>query len=736
MSTNNPLLTYVTESLELLEQIENALLVMEQGRQDSDLVNELFRAVHTVKGSAGLFGLDHIVNFTHVVETVLDKLRAGEIKVEGDFIAVLLECRDHIEGMIRDIEGGIETLRPARQDIDASLLDRLARHGGTRRVSQGKAETPSPTAASAAKAIGYTAENDHWHISLRFDPKVMHDGFDPLSFIRYLDRKGKIKRVFTLTETLPALDILDAELCYLGFEIAYQSDLDKAAIESVFDFVRQDATIRILPPHSQVSEYVMLISQSPEPNQRLGEILVNCGTLTQQELAEALALQAKAQQNSGASDAMPTPLGEILVEEHMVRPAVVKAALEKQQQSRITGSAVSNVPANGGASDVRSVRVDADKLDCLVNLVGELVIAGAATQVVAKRIGNEDMVNTISNLERLVEQVRDSALNLRMVQIGATFNRFQRVVRDISRELGKEINLVITGAETELDKTVVERLSDPLLHLVRNSMDHGLESPAEREAKGKSREGRLMLNAYHDSGSIVIEVSDDGRGLNREKIRAKAIDRGMIGADQTLSEHELDNLIFEPGFSTADAVSNLSGRGVGMDVVKRSITALRGTINVETHENQGTKVRVRLPLTLAIIEGFHVAVGKSSYVIPLDMVVECIERPEGTVSQSNYLNLRGEVLPFIHLGDFFSCREPGKKTRENIVVVQYSDQRAGLVVDTLLGELQAVIKPMGKLFSHVKGIGGSTILGTGEVALVLDVPGLIGMASDKESAAA
>ncbi len=656
-------------------------------------------------------------------------MRAGEAPINGELVAVLLECRDHIEGMIKDIESGIEQLAPERVEIDSTLLDRLTIFGGQRRIQN--TTIPDTTSIKKAELMGLIAESDHWHISLRFDPRMMHDGFDPLSFIRYLGRKGKIKHITTLMDALPPLLDMDPELCYLGFEIAYSSNAEKSEIESVFDFIRQDATIRILPPHSQIADFVALIRALPESSQRLGDILVQCGTLTDRELQEALALQDKVAQESAQSGMPPVPLGQILVGENMVQPAVVKAALEKQKLGRDT-----KPNTNGNSVEARSVRVDADKLDALVNLVGELVIAGAATHVVAKRIGNEDMVNTISNLERLVEQVRDCALDLRMVQIGATFSRFQRVVRDVSRELNKEITLVITGADTELDKTVVERLGDPLLHLVRNSVDHGIETAAERIASGKAKAGRLLLNAYHDSGSIVIEVSDDGRGLNRNKIRSKAIERGLINAEQSLSDQELDHLIFEPGFSTADTVSNLSGRGVGMDVVKRSITALRGTINVESSENHGMTVRVRLPLTLAIIEGFHVAVGKSSYVIPLDMVVECIEKPDAAASQSHYLNLRGEVLPFINLGEFFGSGDAGKKTRGNIVVVQYSNQRAGLVVDSLLGELQAVIKPMGKLFMHVKGIGGSTILGTGEVALVLDVPGLIGMASDKESEAA
>jgi two-component system chemotaxis sensor kinase CheA len=337
-----------------------------------------------------------------------------------------------------------------------------------------------------------------------------------------------------------------------------------------------------------------------------------------------------------------------------------------------------------------------------------------------------ELLEATATLSRLVEEVRDSALTLRMVQIGGTFNRFQRVVRDVSKELGKDIDLVISGADTELDKTVVEKIGDPLTHLVRNSMDHGIESAAVRLARGKPAKGTLKLNAYHDAGSVVIEVSDDGGGLNKDRILKKAIERGLVSEGAALSDKEIHNLIFEAGFSTADVVSNLSGRGVGMDVVRRNIQALRGTVDLHSVEGQGSTVRIRLPLTLAIIDGFLVGVGNATYVIPLDMVVECIElsATDHDASDKRYLNLRGEVLPYRRLREHFEVEgEPAR--RENIVVVRYGEQRAGLVVDKLLGEFQTVIKPLGKVFNQIQGMGGFTILGSGEVALILDVPSLM-----------
>jgi two-component system chemotaxis sensor kinase CheA len=375
-----------------------------------------------------------------------------------------------------------------------------------------------------------------------------------------------------------------------------------------------------------------------------------------------------------------------------------------------------------GAAESRSIRVDADKLDQLINLVGELIIAGASVNLIARRARIVELQESTSKLSMLVEEVRDSALQLRMVKIGATFNRFQRVVHDVSRELGKSVALHIAGEDTELDKTVVEKIGDPLMHLVRNSLDHGIESAEVRAKCGKPAQGTLTLNAFHDSGSIVIMVQDDGGGLKRERILAKATERGLVESGHHLTDAEVYALIFEPGFSTAEKVTNLSGRGVGLDVVKRNITALRGTVGLSSVEGQGTTVTVRLPLTLAIIDGFLVQVGKAVFAIPLDMIEECIAFT--AEPGHDYTNLRGQVLPFIRLRELFAIRAEAPRS-ENIVVLKHGDQTAGLVVDKLLGEFQTVIKPLGDMFNQVQCISGSTILGSGDVALILDVPALV-----------
>ncbi len=542
----------------------------------------------------------------------------------------------------------------------------------------------------------------------------MKQGMDPLAILRYLATLGEIAHLSTLVDTLPPAAEMDPEACYLGFEIDLRSSADKAAIERVFDFVRDDCLLRILPPYAKVSDYIAHIEALPEDTMRLGEILVKCGALTAEELAEGLQHQALLAQGPADDEAAPAkpPIGEILVDKQVVQKAIVDAAAAKQSQV-----------SEKKAQEAKLIRVQADKLDSLINLVGELVIAGASAALLAQRAKDPALFEATSAITRLVDEIRDGALRLRMVQIGETFNRFHRVVRDVSKEMGKDIDLLITGAETELDKTVVEKISDPLMHLVRNAIDHGIEAPALRQERGKPAKGSLRLNAYHESGSIVIEVGDDGGGLNKERILAKAVEKGLIPEGAELADQDIYKLIFEAGFSTAEQVTSISGRGVGMDVVRRNIEALRGSVHIDTAPGRGTTLAIRLPLTLAIIDGFLTGVGDAAYVVPLDLVEECIELTSEAASR-DYLNLRGEVLPFLRLSEQFGHGRSARR-RQSVVVVRYAGQRAGLVVDELMGEFQTVIKPLGPVFSQLKGIAGSTILGSGDVALILDVPNLI-----------
>ncbi len=714
--------TYIAEGYELLQEMEDILLRLEQEDDRADRLNALFRAAHTIKGSAGLFGLNAIVSFTHGVESVLDRMRDGVLLPDADTVALLLACRDHIAILIGSVAAG----EADQDDVVAARGVELTTALG---ALLGKPASPAPMATHLTESITETgnvecvpsdqASSDCWHISLRFGRDVLRDGMDPLSFLRFLGTLGRIVGIDTVDDALPDFASLDPETCYLGFEVSYLSDADKKTIEDVFEFVRADSRIRILPPHSRIEDYIALIDELPEEDYRLGEILVKCGTLTEHELEKALEIQ-----QSMRTRAIERPLGEIVVNSGMAAQPVLDAAVAKQAKTR-----------EGGLRESHSVRVDADKLDQLINLVGELVIAGAGIAMHAQVLGDGSLNETSSALTRLVEEVRDSALSLRMVQIGATFNRFQRVVRDVAREHGKLIELLITGAETELDKTVVEKISDPLLHLVRNAIDHGIETPERRQSMGKSAAGVLRLNAYHDAGSIVIEVSDDGAGIDKDRVRRKALERGLLQEGRTLDEQELLNMVFEPGFSTADQVTDLSGRGVGMDVVRRNITALRGSVDIQSTPGTGTTVCIRLPLTLAIIDGFRVAVDMASYVVPLEMVLECVELTNQDQHEDdgrNYLNLRGELLPYIRLRDLFALESKSPR-RENVVVVQHGGGKAGLVVDDLLGELQTVIKPLGGVFRNLTCVSGFTVLGNGEVALILDIPGLVQSVLNRES---
>ncbi|NUP86660.1 MAG: chemotaxis protein CheA [Burkholderiaceae bacterium] len=715
MNLDTALQAFIVESRDLLEGMEQALLQIERDPDDPETINAIFRAAHTIKGSAGIFGLDDIVAFTHVAESVLDQARGGTLRFDGELANLFLGVCDHIRALVERVAGGTTGADGSAADGDVLVTRMQAVLGGgcasasaavPKTATAG--EVPADPDAAAPAATTDPSRPDHWHLSLRFGPDTIRSGFDPLSFIRYLTTLGVITRIVTLADAVPPLSALDPDACHLGFELALRSDADKATIEGAFDFVRDDSQIRILPPRSKVSEYMALIHAQTE-DLRLGEILVRCGTLTRVELDAAIDEQTAAQCAGQAAQ----PLGQVLVARQQVHKEVLDAALAQQTQIRATR-----------VSEAASLRVDAAKLDHLIDLVGELIIAGAGAHLIARQHKIKDLVQATSGVTRLMEQVRDTALGLRMVPIGGTFQRFERVVRDVSRELGKEIALEISGAQTELDKGVVEKLADPLTHLVRNAIDHGIESAPVREQAGKPARGTVRLHARHEAGQVVVEVADDGGGLSRERILAKAIDRGLTTDGAALSDEEVFDFIFQPGFSTAEQVSNLSGRGVGMDVVKRGIAALRGTVALRSRVGAGTTVSIRLPLTLAIIDGFLMVVGKSAYVVPLGAVSECVELARQDTDGRDWLDLRGEVLPLVRLRELYGVEgEAGR--RQNVVVVQRAGQRVGLVVDQLMGELQTVIKPLGRVFQQVRGIAGFTILGNGSVALLLDIPSLV-----------
>jgi len=664
MDLNESLDLLVQEARELLTEMESALLAIEAEGVSDERINSLFRAAHTIKGSAGLFGLETIVSFTHVMESVMVEVRNGEREIDTNLASLMFECADHLGSLVGALEAQ-QDLKQHEPERHADLLQQLQQLLGAKAGTAANASITEKNAA--ANNNGAATPMRNWKISLQFAPDILQQGMDPLSFFQYLGTIGTLTSLDTITSAVPALAKLDAEQCYLQFSVELESNAERAKIESVFEFVSEGSTIDI------------------------------CCT------DESDAIDDKSTQATIAAKRLPA--------------AAKSAATPERRQNR----------------DNAVIKLEARKLDQLIDAVGELVIRSASCQNHPDVRRSAGLVELMESVGQLVAQIRDRALDLRMVPIGEVFHRFPRIVRDVSKELGKRIELTISGADTELDKSMVDKLTDPLMHIVRNAIDHGIESIADRVAAGKSAEGVVKLNAYHQSGAIIIEVSDDGRGLNTEKIYRKAVERGLVAADSKLSEREIFNLIFAAGFSTADQVTDLSGRGVGMDVVRQNIEHLRGTVDIFSTPGEGSRFQIQLPLTLAIIDGFQVAVGNAQFVIPLNMIVECIDLP--TRSTSNRIfNLRGQPLPYVRLADQFALDHNrvirNNAERECLVVLACGEQRCGVVVDTLVGELQAVIKPLNNILTGIHGFSGSTILGDGCVALVLDIPALISMAAE------
>ncbi|HSC69514.1 MAG TPA: chemotaxis protein CheA [Cellvibrio sp.] len=712
MNLDGALQTFFAEAEDLLNSMEAALLRVDEGDKDMETINEIFRAAHTIKGSAGLFGLDEIVSFTHIVENVLDRARDEKIAITSDLLSILLPCRDHIAVLVGHAHHGQENDAQCLAQGKA-LLDSLSPwlEGNTQATAQ-HSPVGEPSLAGAE------SNPEAWHISVRLGPDLLRNGMDPLSILRFLRTLGEITHITTIADNLPEFNNYDPEQLYLGFEITLVSSASQQQIEDAFMFVREDSDLKLIPPRSNIEAFVNLIQSLPENPQRLGEILVKSHAITFQELEAALATQKNQAKTSGAVGM----LGDILIEEQVIAPEIVSAALDKQKKSSEKKTSGEN----------RFIRVDAERLDMLINLIGELVINRQRVDLLSSKMGNPTLIEAVTSMGNFTEAIRDAALTLRMVAIGDTFQKFKRVVRDTAKSIGKEIELEIEGAETELDRSMVEKLNDPLMHIVRNAMDHGIESVAVRQTRGKPDSGTIKLTARHDAGNIVIGIHDDGGGLDVEKIRKKAIANGILEEGMHLSRQELFQLIFHPGLSTAEQVTNLSGRGVGMDVVKRNIEALQGGIEIESELGVGTSFSIRLPLTLAIIDGFHVTAGHIDFIVPQNTILECVDLNSlNHVQGQNCVNLRGDQVPYIRLREIFSL-QPKDHSREKIVVVQFGEKRAGIVVDELHGEIQTVVKPMGPIFQALKGIGGSSLLGTGAVALILDIQQLISFAISRE----
>jgi len=702
---------FISEAGEQTEAIESLLLELEEQPDNRELLDSLFRCAHTVKGSAGIFGLNKVVEFTHHVETLLDKCRDGVLALTPQLSTLLLRCNDQIKFLVQiaNDEGADGTSQKSeRAELVAQL--RLYTEGS-------KAEVSGTTVAAPATEQAQDKGPTLWRIKAQFGAETFRNGMDPLSIAKYLQGMGKVESMVCGFDQVPALIDLDPETCYLGFEMALESDASRDDVQGAFSFVEDDCALEITAQESTQQRLVRQIDEMPA-TPRLGDMLVSVGAVSHDKLDELLSEQAQAAPD--AAQAKPR-IGDLLETKAGVPPKVVEAALNKQQKTR-----------EASGEENRYIRVQADRLDAVINLLGELVIAGAGANLLAREARNVALVEANLHINALIEEIRNGTLALRMVPVGETFSRFRRVVRDTAAQLGKEVNFEIVGGEAELDKSMVEKIADPLMHLVRNSLDHGLEPPQERLAAGKPAAGKLVLSARHETGAILIRIEDDGRGINRDRVLQRAWDKGLIEQGVVPSDDVIHMMIFEPGFSTAEQVTNLSGRGVGMDVVKRNIEALRGNLKLDSRPGQGLRVDIRLPLTLAIIDGFMVGVGKSKFVLPLGAVVEVIEAGGQHVrvdAQGRHVvELRGTVLPVVRLRSLYDV-ESALPDRTSVVVVQAPKGKYGIEVEVLHGQQQTVIKPLGRLFKNVRGISGSSILGSGEVALILDVGSLCDLAT-------
>jgi two-component system, chemotaxis family, sensor kinase CheA len=680
------------EAYELLSELESSLLELEERPDDSDLIGRVFRAMHTIKGSGSMFGFDDIAHFTHEVETIFDMVRNGKLQVTKTLVNLTLSARDQIKSMLDNADGG--------GGADLAESGRIIAGLRALASSEGPVAAPAGPGAEAKPKAAGTDARITYRVRFQPNPEIFACGSNPLNLLAELRDLGPCN-VVAQTGALPALEDMDPELCYILWDVVLTTDQGLNAIRDVFIFVEDDCVLHI----DKIAEYDE--ESGRENHQKLGEIMRDRGDISAEEMAAVLAKQQK--------------FGELAIANGLVTEDKVESALVEQRHVQAVRQEKQNADAGN------SIRVPAERLDVLVNLVGELVTVQARLSQTAAGRADAELVAIAEEVERLTGELRDSALNIRMLPIGSTFSKFKRLVRDLSGELGKEIEMTTDGAETELDKTVIERLNDPLVHLIRNSIDHGVELPEVRVAAGKPRFGTVHLSAVHSGDSVLITIKDDGAGLDKEAIRAKAVERGLISATAELPEKELFALIFAAGFSTAKKVSSVSGRGVGMDVVKRAIDQLRGTIELASVHGEGTRIMVRIPLTLAIIESLLVRIGGDFYMLPLSMVDECVELTREDVARAhgrNLANVRDHLVPYIPLRERFLI--PGVVPDiEQIVITQVNGVRVGFVVDQVIGEHQTVIKSLGRAYKNAEGISGATILGDGSVALILDVPQLV-----------
>lgn len=673
---------YKEEAYEILTELESLLLELGDNPEDSDLIDRVFGSFHTIKGSGSMFGFDAIAEFTHEVEATLDQVCAGRISVTADLITLTLEARDKIWELL-DHEGN--TLDDEAKKLIAAFQELVE---GEQMLEDGQNEKKDEVHSTVTYRIRFKPDDD-----------IFASGTNPLLLLAELQEMGYCS-IVAKSEGIPELGEYEPEKCYVSWDIILTTQADEKEVHDVFIFVEDKCALSIEPVFDHTE------TEDCDEYKRLGEILLDRGDLTREKLIENLSGQKK--------------LGEQLVEAKAIEPSSIDAALTEQKHVR-------NVLQQDREKNLSSIRVDSGRLDALVDLVGELVTVQARlTQRVSEEKDPEFQI-IAESVERLTNELRDNAMSIRMVPIGSFFSRFRRLIHDLSQELGKQVRMTTEGSATELDKTVIDQLNDPLVHIIRNALDHGIESAQERKALGKPEKGTVHLAAHHAGASVFVEITDDGAGLDAEALKAKAVAKGFVKAEDDLSEKECFNLILHPGFSTAEEVTGVSGRGVGMDVVKRSINNLRGSIEISSEKGKGTTISLRLPLTLAIIDGLLVRIGEDLFIIPLSVIEECVEMSKNEVQvarERSMMTFRGEAFAYISLRHLLSITGDSPDI-EKVILVNVRGKRTGFGVDQVIGQHQTVIKTLSRVYGNVEGISGATILGDGTVALILDVSQLI-----------
>ena len=693
--------TFFAESFEALDSMEAALLKLSAGDADLDLINTIFRVAHSIKGGSATFGFTDVAGFTHTLETLLDQLRSGKRRVDSSLVDTLLRSCD----LMREMLGATQSKQPIDKARVAALhaeIELIMASSGSGGSAAPVVEPVAAKPAASAPAVPVAAEaRSGWRIHFVPGPKLLRNGNDPLRLLRELTSLAPCE-VRVDAKWIPPLGELDAEECRLSWRIEVSGAVKEAAIRSVFDWVEGECDLSL----------------------------------------EAF---GPANESAGAAEsAAPEPVANLAAPAPVVAPPAAPAAAAPVEEAAAAkpGAPAAPAAASPAASgDGGSIRVSIEKVDELLNSVGELVITQSVlSQLAAPLEGRdaEELRSALGQLERHMRALQESVMRVRMLPISVVFNRFPRLVRDLGQRLGKKIELRLTGDSTELDKTVLEKIGDPLVHLVRNAIDHGIETPDARLAAGKPAHGVIELNAYHKGGNVVVEVIDDGGGLRRDKILAKARERGLVGADEELSEDRVYNLIFAPGFSTADVVSDVSGRGVGMDVVKRNINELGGHVQIHSTPGKGSMVRIRLPLTLAILDGQLARVGSEVYVVPIVSIVETIQVQQELVNsiaaRAQVFRLRDDYLPIVRLYELFGVEPQHTELLDGLLMIVEADgKRVGLFVDELMSQQQVVIKSLETNFRPVLGLAGATMLGDGRVALILDIPGVITQFQNRES---